>query len=251
MKIKLIACKALTREFSYLCAQSEHNIDITYIRQGYHNAPEVLRRNLQEEIDRIEGGNDPHSNENNANPSRNNLCTQPDFDVILIGYGICSKGTLGLTSKRYKIVIPKCHDCISLLLGSPREYKEAFNKYNGCFWYTASWIENSNMPSEETTAREIEYYKEQEYDDETIEYLLEDSKKWESAYNYAGYINMPFYNNDPFKDYTKKAAEFMQWDYIELEGKLTYMERFLNGDWDNDDFIVINPGEVVNEVNIS
>ena len=49
MRLKLIACKALSRELSYLSALTDNNIDTTFIRQGYHNAPDVLRRNLQQE----------------------------------------------------------------------------------------------------------------------------------------------------------------------------------------------------------
>ena len=95
MKLKLLACKVLTRELSYLCAQSEHNIDITYMRQGYHSAPEVMRKRLQAEINSIEAGDDAHTNENGFNENRISMYEKKDFDAILIGYGICSNGTLG------------------------------------------------------------------------------------------------------------------------------------------------------------
>lgn len=43
MNLKLIACKVLCRELSYLTAQSPNFIDASYLRQGLHNTPEKLR----------------------------------------------------------------------------------------------------------------------------------------------------------------------------------------------------------------
>ena len=62
MRLKLIACKALFRELSYLSALSENVIDTTWIRQGCHDHPEQLREVLQREIDLTESGEDLHTN---------------------------------------------------------------------------------------------------------------------------------------------------------------------------------------------
>ena len=90
MKLKLIACKVLFRELSRLAAESENQIDVTWLRQGYHNVPEKLRALLQAEIDAVESGEDPHSND----------LREEDFDAILIGYGLCSNAAAGLTARR-------------------------------------------------------------------------------------------------------------------------------------------------------
>lgn len=80
MRLKLIACKALTRELSYLTAVSKNNVDITFMRQGYHNAPEVMREKLQAEIDAVEGSEDPHTNEIGDNENK----TSPYVDESLM-----------------------------------------------------------------------------------------------------------------------------------------------------------------------
>ena len=46
MRLKLIACKALFRELSYLSALSENAVDATWIRQGCHDHPEQLKEVL-------------------------------------------------------------------------------------------------------------------------------------------------------------------------------------------------------------
>ena len=53
MRLKIIACKALFRELSYLAALSENAVDITWMRQGFHSTPDKLRVLLQKEIDEI------------------------------------------------------------------------------------------------------------------------------------------------------------------------------------------------------
>ena len=63
MYLKLIACKVLQREVASLMYRCPNTIDVTMIKQGYHETPEILRKVLQEEIDRIDGNTDPHTND--------------------------------------------------------------------------------------------------------------------------------------------------------------------------------------------
>ena len=56
MRLKLIACKVLTREISALSAVCPHYIDVTFLRQGFHNDPALLQKTLQAKIDRIDRG---------------------------------------------------------------------------------------------------------------------------------------------------------------------------------------------------
>ena len=58
MRLKLIACKALYREMSFLTAQCENFVDATYLRQGLHDTPSFLAETLQKEIDKIDAGED-------------------------------------------------------------------------------------------------------------------------------------------------------------------------------------------------
>jgi len=246
MRLKLIACKALCRELSWLSALSENNIDITYVRQGYHNAPEVLRRNLQQEIDSVESGKDPHTNDLGGNGDGVTPLNKADFDAILIGYGLCSNGIVGLHSRSHTLVIPRGHDCITFFLGSKERYMEYFRGLPGCYWYTASWIENADMPCEAQEARMREYYLEKGYDEEDLDFFMEEMNGWTKTYKNAAYIKMPFYDKADYRRFTKEAADFFHWDYHEIDGDLSLLERFLAGNWDPEDFLVVPPGyEVV------
>ena len=43
------------------------------------------------------------------------------YEAILFGYALCGNGLLGLTAFTVPLVIPRAHDCITLLLGSRQQ----------------------------------------------------------------------------------------------------------------------------------
>ena len=241
MRFKLIACKILHREISYLCSTSDNIIDVTWMRQGKHNYPEELHELLQQEIDLVESGNDSHTNKMNDTGESDDGISE-DFDAILLGYGLCSNAVTGLTANNHKLVIPKAHDCITLFMGSKETYEHYFNAIPGCYWYTADWIENADMPGPDRQARMIRMYEEKGYDEDTIEYLLE-AMDGLANYHNAAYIKMPFLEKGKYRDITKRAAEHFGWQYHEIEGSMSLLEKMISGQWDDKDFLVLNPGE--------
>ena len=240
MRLKLIACKALFRELSYISALSDNIVDITWIRQGCHDYPDQLRSVLQNEIDLIEQGKDIHTNKQLEKQGSSGVAE--DFDAILIGYGLCSNATAGIKSQKYPLVIPRAHDCVTLFLGSRERYAEYFKSIPGCFWYSASWMENTDMPGRERVERTTKAYQDMGYDEETISYLLEEMSGLNN-YHHAAYIRMPFLDREKYRKTTKDAAEYFQWQYHELEGDMGLLERFISGDWKEEEFLVLKPQE--------
>ncbi len=241
MRLKLLACKILFREVSLICSTLENTVDITWLRQGKHNYPEQLHDLLQEEIDRIESGEDPHTNKMNDDSDADDGIAD-DFDAILLGYGLCSDAVCGLTAKKHRLVIPKAHDCITLFMGSKETYAKNFKEIPGCYWYTADWIENTDMPGEARHCRMVKKYEAMDYDEETIEYLMSALNGLDNYHN-AAYIRMPFLDKEKYRKVAKDAAEFYGWEYHEIEGSTSLLEHFLSGDWNEEDFLVLEPGE--------
>ena len=241
MRIKLIACKVMFREISYVCSTSDSIVDITWIRQGKHNYPEQLHDILQKEIDLIESGEDDHTNKMNE-ISENDDGIAEDFDAIVLGYGLCSNAVSGLKAKKHRIVIPKAHDCITLFMGSKETYSRYFDEIPGCYWYTADWIDNTTMPGISRHNMMVRHFEEQGYDEDTIEYLMEELGGLRNYHN-AAFIRMPFYDKEKYRQFTKEAADFYGWKYHEIEGNMSLFERMINGDWNEEDFLVLEPGE--------
>lgn len=240
MRIKLIACKSLFRELSYLSALSDNAVDITWIRQGFHDTPERLRELLQEEIDSVEAGTDLHTNHMNAAGTQSGIAD--DFDAIVLGYGLCSNAIIGLKAASHRLVIPRAHDCVTLFLGSKEKYADCFEKLPGCFWYSAGWMENTDMPSEVRDRRIRNYFQSEDYDEETIAYLMEEMGGLKN-YSHLAYIPMPFIDKEKYRRQCMDTAQYYGWDYHEIPGDLTLLEALIRGDWDSERFLILEPGQ--------
>jgi hypothetical protein len=76
------------------------------------------------------------------------------YDMILLCYGLCNNGICNLHSS-LPIVIPRAHDCITLLMGSKEKYKDYFEKIPGTFFLSSGRHERNKGPgdTEDTTHR--------------------------------------------------------------------------------------------------
>ncbi len=236
MVLKLLACKVLAREAGFLSAGCKNTIDITYLRQGYHNEPDRLRAILQEQIDRIDAKDDPYTCAEEIAP----------VDAIILGYGLCSGGVSGLKSKRLPIIVPRAHDCITLFLGSKERYRELFDAGSGgIYWYTPGWIENSVMPSkfryELSLKRNTELYGE-----DNAEYLAEMENGWMREYKNLSYVEIegiPY--PDTYMPYVNECADYLGWELNTYKGDISLLKRLLDGEWNEEDFLIVPPGETI------
>lgn len=231
MRYKVLACKALFRELSFLSAHTRNVLDITYLRQGLHDTPDLLRRTLQNEIDLIDQDTDIHTNQQGEGRR---------FDAILLGYGLCSNGTAGLSSRQYPLIVPRADDCIALILGSYARYKELFDESPGTYWYTASWIENAWTPSEITQKKQLSEYT-HKYGEENARYILE-AESTTKNYNTAAYISWDELAFPEHEQYTSDAAEHFGWHYKNIQGHSGWLRDFVNAQHDRR-FAVAMPGE--------
>lgn len=238
MRLACICCEVLFREFSLVAAQSPAILDLVLMPQGLHNTPAELRRRVQEEIDRLEGGPELVVAENAA------AVPAPKYDAILLGYALCSNGVVGLTSQRVPLVIPRGHDCISILLGSKEAYREYFDSHHGIYWYSSGWIERTLQPGHERWERTLEHYKET-YGEDNAEYLMEMEQNWYKEYEWATYINWDLSTAERDRQYTRECAGFLGWNYDEVQGDQQLMRDFVSGNWDSERFLVAQPGECI------
>ncbi len=231
MRFKVIACKALQREISLLAAKTDAVLDITYMQQGLHDTPDLLRTALQKEIAAVDAGDDLHTNHPRLGRG---------FDAILLGYGLCSNGIAGLSSKSHKLVVPRSDDCIGLFLGSYQRYREYFDAHPGTYWYNASWIENAYTPSEENRKAMLAEYTEK-YGEDNAEYLV-DTENSTKNYNNAAYVVWDGLDFPEYERYTREAAAYFGWNFDKVTGDNGWLTDMLAGRHDNR-FAVAQPGE--------
>jgi Protein of unknown function (DUF1638) len=221
MKLNLIACRVLWRELSFFAAQSPHIIEYGFLEQGLHITPDKLKEEVQAKIDNAE---------------------DTDCDAIILGYGLCSNGVVGIKSKNKKIVIPRAHDCITFLLGSKERYGE-YTKDNPCaYWYSPGWIETGTQPSGKRVDETRAFYIKQ-YGEDNGEYLMETMESWMINYKKAAYVDLDTADSAQFRKYTEKCAEDMGWETEFLKGDPKLVKELLSGDWDKEHFLILSPGE--------
>ena len=232
LKLKVIACDVLNREISYLGSKSCCQIDIVFLHQGLHDTPDKLREMIQQEIDKTNRGF-PYNYYNTA----------PSYDYILLGYGLCSNGTVGLTSSRIPIVIPRGHDCITLLLGSKQIYNKHFNENPGTYWFSSGWIERGWQPSEKKYSVLFKEYLEK-YGEDNAEYLMNMEQGWMKEYKNAALIHWNSLSNlDYYSLFTKSSADFLGWNYLQFKGDEGLLERMMNGEFNLEEVLIVPPGK--------
>ncbi len=238
MRFAFIGCEVLFREFCLAAARSRAVIDPVMLPQGLHNTPDDLRARVQAEITRLEGGLEHVEYESRA------VVAPPQYDAILLGYALCSNGVVGLTARSVPLVIPRGHDCVTLLLGSKEKYREYFDTHRGIYWYSSGWIERTLQPGRERWERSYAYYAEQ-YGEENADYLMEMEQHWFTEYQWATYINWNLPTAESDRRYTRECAEFLNWQYDEVQGDPQLMYDFLDGQWDDERFLVAPPGACI------
>lgn len=227
MRLQFIICKVMQKEAYFCAGRSKNVIDIVLMPQGLHDEPDRLRSEVLKALDHtcdIQGR---------------------AYDASLLGYGLCSNGIVGLSSK-IPLVVPRGHDCITLLLGSKDKYQQYFDTHRGVYWYSTGWIEDGNQPSKERYERLLKEYREK-YGADNAEYLMELEQSWMKEYSWATYIDWGFSNRDKEKKYTKKCAKFLGWNYDELKGNPGLMQRLVDGNWNDKEFLTVSPGQKINE----
>lgn len=178
------------------------------------------------------------------------------YDASLLGYGLCSNGIVGLTSK-IPIVAPRGHDCITLLLGSKDRYREYFDSHRGTYWFSPGWIETDNQPAawrglafggpgKERFERTLKEYVEK-FGEDNAKYLVETEQSWTKEYKWATYIDWELANAEQEKQFTKKAAEYLGWKYDEVKGDSGLMQRLVDGRWNEEEFLIVQPGQKITE----
>jgi hypothetical protein len=227
MRLQLLACKVLQREAYFCASRSKNIIDIVMLPQGLHNEPEKLRTELQKRLEQKE--------DIQGNP----------YDATLIGYGLCSNGIVGLKAE-IPIVVPRGHDCVTLLLGSKENYKQYFDNHRGVYWYSCGWIEAGKMPCKHRYEELYNEY-EEKYGEDNAKYLLELENNWISEYSRAVYVDWGLPNSNESKRFTKEAADFLKWEYVELKGDPGLMQKLLDGQWDKSECLIVEPGQQIRD----
>lgn len=167
-------------------------------------------------------------------------------DAIVLGYGLCGNGLAGLEARTIPLVLPKAHDCITLLMGSRRRFAEYFREHPGVYYRSVGWVERGAdlLP----LVRESTGYGFtidaliDRYGEDNGRYLYEELTRYRQSYTGLTFIESGLEPDRRFEDRARAEAADRGWTFEKLPGDLSLFRRLLAGDWDEHDFLIIRPG---------
>jgi hypothetical protein len=214
---RIIACRIMQRELDLLCPD-DASVQISYLHQELHRSPTDMAHRIQEEVDRVAG----------------------DAEQIVLGYGLCANGVVGVAAPRQWLIVPKIHDCISMFLGSRWAYESAFLERPGTYYLTTGWIAEAKDP---IGVLERDYVP--RLGREAAEEALHEEFK---HYSHIAVVNEGGEVTPELRARAKENAWFLDKEYIELQGSDAYFSSIVHGPYDEDSFLVLPPGERVRQM---
>ena len=228
MHFRVLACDVLTREVCWCAARSPNTLDLSFFAKGEHNHPSRLRELLQEQIDVAAEGDIA-------------------YDAVLLAYGLCGNATIGLTAKRFPLVIPRAHDCTTLFLGSKQAFEEHFGGNPSQAWTSVGYSERGDSVFSDGDARSFgqggQSFLElaEIYGEENARYLVDALTAHHDSPDIP-LIDVPETHIDVLieriKAYMHSAGKNMQ----HLPGSIRLIESLITGNWPEEQFLLIPPG---------
>jgi hypothetical protein len=214
MNIKVYSCQIFEVYLNHLqeTMSFDTTFEISYIEIEKHNEPERLQRQLQQAIDTTVG-----------------------YDYILLLYGICGNSIRGIQAKDIPVLIPRVHDCATILLGGKDKYQEILGHRPSQGWNCLSYDKNNmHDVTLESNPTYLEY--KEKYGEDNALYLFE---------MLFPKSDDPLYLSLGLEEDKTRIASLPEGTEI-VEGSLQFLTNILSKQWD--ELLLLQPGEVVDIV---
>ncbi len=230
--IVVLGCAVMGVDMRHAARQLGLAVDFQFLQAGLHERPDLLKQKLQAAIDTVSAAG--------------------KADRIVIGYGVCGRGTIGIRSREIPLVIPKVHDCIAMFLGGSEAYRREFKKFPGTYYITAGWYEEKAVPVSQRNLQAWFGDKRVHHDDiarqygvaaadQTIRFL----NSWQKNYQRAAYIDTGARSGSSYEDHAREMADAYGWRYEKIPGSLALIEKMLIGTATTDDILLVEPRHAV------
>ena len=231
-KIFVIACAVLAVDLKHSAEELGLDVEYTFLEAGLHSNPKLLNKKLQTAINEI---------------TATGIC-----DRIIIGYGVCGYGTIGIQSGNVPLILPKVHDCIALFLGGDAAYKSEFKKYPGTYYFSTGWCEEKTEPM--TQRSQIAYFGDQKlnfndllnkYGEKAASQTFKFLNSWQENYQRAAFIETGAKVSPHYENLAKQTAEEFHWRFDKIQGSQSLIKKILTLDQSTPEILYVPPGHVI------
>ncbi len=237
LRFRLVSCAVFQRELSIALGRTKHLVDPEFLELGLHERPEKLRAAIQRRIDEVSNPPGP---------------TARPYDAILLGYGLCGNGLAGIRARDLPLVIPRAHDCCTILLGSRAEFAARFGDNRSAPWSSAGYLERGvsgfRGPEEGRSEGMEKSYATlmEEYGEENAAYI------WERLHPEADdgvlrFVELEETAHLGHAETMRERAAREGKEFLLLRGSARLLVALVGGDWNPADFLVVPPGSFIEE----
>lgn len=228
-RIAVVACGVLSIDLRQTARELQLEPHFEFLPGGLHNNPGELRRQVQQAVDK--------------------LSREGSFERIIIGYGICGRGTVDVQAREVPLAIARVHDCIALFLGSDASYRREFKRFPGTYYISAGWYEENTEPLTQKRPyvymgdRRV-YYEElvRQFGEEQARSTFDFFSSWKKNYQRAAFIDTGVGRPEVYANHTRKMAQSNGWRYERLDGDRSLLKELLTTRETTDNVLVIPPG---------
>jgi N-methylhydantoinase A/oxoprolinase/acetone carboxylase beta subunit len=228
-RIAVVACGVLALDLRQTAGELGIDPHFELLPGGLHNHPEALRGRVQQAVDAL------------------SACGL--YDRIVIGYGICGRGTVDIHARAVALAIPRVHDCIALFLGSDDAYRREFERFPGTYYISAGWYEENIRPLSRKPPYVYMGDRRVFHDDLVRQHGEDQARKtfdffssWKKNYQRAAFIDTGVGRREVYAAHAREMAEKNGWCFERLDGGHSLLTELMTTRETTDAVLLVPPG---------
>ena len=208
----VISCHMIENELLSLMEKHHVSWPVYFIPPDLHGDMDKLRDYLQNIIDSIK-----------------------NVDGIVLTISRCGNATVGLKASSAPLILPRCADCVDLLLSE--QHLEERKRPEKSIYLTESWVVN-------TESTDFSFPKLcEKYGEETAETIM---KSMYENYKYYYILDTGTFDTELLAEYIAPQAEMLEMEIKTTACRCGALEKLVKGEFD-DDFLIVPRGETIRE----